>query len=62
MSVCSRKDDRRFEAVSNGDLAEVRSYPTGDRLADPERIWEPGPNQMDGNRLADAASIGRASG
>ena len=62
MSFCSGEDDWRFEAVSNGDLAEVRSYLAGNGLADSEMVWEPGQNQLDENKLADDASFGRASG
>ena len=62
MSVCSGEDDLLFDAVSNGDLAEVRSYLAGNGLADPEMVWEPGQNQLDENRLSGAASFGRASG
>ena len=51
MSVCSGEGDLLFDAVSNGDLAEVRSYLAGNGLADPEMVWEPGQNQLDENRL-----------
>ena len=51
MSVCSGEDDLLFGAVSNGDLAEVRSYLVGNGLADSEMVWEPGQNQLDENRL-----------
>ena len=44
MSVCSGEDDLLLDAVSNGDLAEVRSYLAGNGLADPERVWEPSQN------------------
>ena len=62
MSVWSGEDDLLFDAVSNGNLAEVRSYLAVNGLANPEMAWEPGQNQLDENRLADAASFGRASG
>ena len=51
MSVWSGEDDLLFDAVSNGDLAEVRSYLAGNGLTDPEMAWEPGQNQLDENRL-----------
>ena len=51
MSVWSGEDDLLFDAVSNGNLAEVRSYLAGNGLADPEMAWEPGQNQLDENRL-----------
>ena len=35
MSVCGGEDDLLFDAVSNGELAEGRSYLAGNGLADP---------------------------
>ena len=39
MNVCSGEDDLLYDAVSNGDLVEVRSYLAGNGLADPEMVW-----------------------
>ena len=35
MSVWSGEDDLLFDAISNGNLAEVRSYLAGNGSADP---------------------------
>ena len=44
MSVCSGEGDLLFDAVSNGDLVEVRTHLVGNGLADPEMVWKPSQN------------------
>ena len=44
MSVCSGEDELLFDAESNGDLVEVRSYLAENGFADPEMVWESSQN------------------